>query len=472
MKRARWSITLAALGLVLSPFVMLLAAFVYERGLIGAYEDRLARVANEASSVPASEWAALGAREGVWLRSIHQGVVRDVSGTAERAMSSSPIGEVIETALTRFNAQSTHESLQDIDAQWPILEQQGIDSRASASGRTVMVRVVRPLADGGWLIAERANHRGVRQLLLARRELAKLVLYQLVFAALLVVVLGRWLVTPLERLTGGARAYPARPMADPELLARRDEVGQLARAFTELTWSLEARRQETVDLAADIAHEFKNPLAAIAAASELLSNSSSETTRATVNRTIDQAVERLRATTDSLLSLVRLESTLPSMTREAIALEPWLAGLLDSYRMDPRHAGVTFTLEASSLGTLLLAPDAWASALRNLLDNALVQPMTRREVRLRAAIDGDRLIIDVTDFGPGVSEGNRDKIFRRFFTARPEGVERGTGLGLSIVRAVALSHGGEVTLLAAVDDEGATFRLSVPAATPLPHAVL
>jgi signal transduction histidine kinase len=67
---------------------------------------------------------------------------------------------------------------------------------------------------------------------------------------------------------------------------------------------------------------------------------------------------------------------------------------------------------------------------------------------------------DVIDFGPGVSEGNRDKIFTRFFTQRPEGQPRGTGLGLSIVQAVAEAHGGEVSLRPADPARGACFRLT------------
>ena len=75
---------------------------------------------------------------------------------------------------------------------------------------------------------------------------------------------------------------------------------------------------------------------------------------------------------------------------------------------------------------------------------------------------------------PGISEGNRDKIFRRFFSIRPEGTPVGTGRGLSIVTAVAQAHRGTVELLESMPGQGAAFRITMPpdgpAAIRLPHA--
>jgi K+-sensing histidine kinase KdpD len=111
---------------------------------------------------------------------------------------------------------------------------------------------------------------------------------------------------------------------------------------------------------------------------------------------------------------------------------------------------------------VVIVPEAWGRLLRNLIDNALVQPTARKTVRLEVRRVEGCVETDVIDFGPGVSEGNRDKIFRRFFTVRPEGVSPGTGLGLSIVEAVAAAHQGTVQLLPADPSRGAAFRVSLP----------
>ena len=338
-------------------------------------------------------------------------------------------------------------------------------SRTSEGGQSLVVSWAQTLPDGSVLLLERANHRGVRQLLLVRNQVVKLVLIQLVVALLIVVVLGRRLVSPLERLAAGARGYPARAIADPPLLAREDEFGQVARAFNELARSLEARRAQTVQLAGDLAHELKNPLATIEAASELMATTSDPSLekRQALHATIHDAVARLQRTTEALVAEVRLDTTLAEAPRDEFELGPWLEALLDTYRGDPQHAGWVFELEVGEgVGRVHVVAEAWARLVRNLLDNALIQPSTERRVRVEVRRTGEGLVTDVVDFGPGVSPGNRDKVFRRFFTARPPGEPPGMGLGLSVVQSVALAHQGSVHLLSAEPGQGATFRVLVP----------
>jgi two-component system sensor histidine kinase ChvG len=110
-----------------------------------------------------------------------------------------------------------------------------------------------------------------------------------------------------------------------------------------------------------------------------------------------------------------------------------------------------------------IIPPRWAELLRNLVDNALVQPSERRLVLIDITRAGGAVVTRVRDFGPGVSAGNRENIFRRFYSQRPAGVAPGTGLGLSIVQSIAAAHGGGVTLEPATATErGACFRVTLP----------
>jgi two-component system sensor histidine kinase SenX3 len=99
--------------------------------------------------------------------------------------------------------------------------------------------------------------------------------------------------------------------------------------------------------------------------------------------------------------------------------------------------------------------------LRNLVDNALVQPATDRRIVLGARLDKRWLVTSVRDAGPGISPENQGKIFRRFFTQRSPGAPPGTGLGLSIVESVARAHGARVDVESQVG-QGATFRVILP----------
>ena len=99
--------------------------------------------------------------------------------------------------------------------------------------------------------------------------------------------------------------------------------------------------------------------------------------------------------------------------------------------------------------------------LRNLIDNAVIQPSSKPEVVVRVVREGSQVCTEVQDFGPGIPPGNQALIFRRFFTQRPPGAPAGTGLGLSIVSAVVEAHQGRLELLAPKGG-GATFRVILP----------
>jgi len=97
--------------------------------------------------------------------------------------------------------------------------------------------------------------------------------------------------------------------------------------------------------------------------------------------------------------------------------------------------------------------------LINLIDNAAHAAGPGGTVRVSAWCEGDQVIIDVNDSGPGVPLEVQNRIFEPFFTTKPAG--QGTGLGLSLSRRIALDHGGDLRLVR--QSQGATFRLELPA---------
>jgi two-component system sensor histidine kinase ChvG len=336
--------------------------------------------------------------------------------------------------------------------------------RLSPSTETMVVALAQPRAGGGALYLLTGTHRGVQRLVFLRRQVYLLVLYEVLLALPLLLLFAFRIVRPIERLADAARRYPAVPLADAKLLGRHDEIATLARILSTMAADLERRRQQATDLGADMAHEFKNPLASIAASAELLSSSKVLTPDrvALVSGTIEKSVERLRRSLDELLALLRLEQAVPVEAREPVDYPAFLAALLEDYRSDARWTGWRFTLTVDpELPALPLNRTRWAELLRNLIDNALVQPAAPPELEVSARRRDGAVVTSVRDHGPGISPQNQQRIFQRFFTDRPPGAPAGTGLGLSVVETIARAHGAHVQL-SSPPGGGAQFEVVLP----------
>jgi two-component system sensor histidine kinase ChvG len=105
--------------------------------------------------------------------------------------------------------------------------------------------------------------------------------------------------------------------------------------------------------------------------------------------------------------------------------------------------------------------------LENLLDNAVSFSPSDGTISVRMRREGDRLLLSVCDEGPGIPDSEREKVFARFHTARPEAEGFGdhSGLGLAIARTIAEAHDGSLTVADRPDDKsGACLVLELPAA--------
>lgn len=267
--------------------------------------------------------------------------------------------------------------------------------------------------------------------------------------------MGRRMVGPVEDLQREVlrRAQLALPRAE-LVLEREDEVGELARAFNVLLTALADRTRANEAFLADLAHEMKNPIAAIRAAAEILPTTDVQRSSALAEM-IMTSTQRLDALVTSLLALARAEAGLPDEVREVIDLVPLLDGLVASTKADARYAAVTFQVISAAEGMRVAVAARFESALRNLIDNAVQFSGANGRVTIVLRREAGRAIFTIEDSGPGIPAQDLPRIFDRFFTTRATG----SGLGLALARAIFEAHGGSLT---ASSPKGALFTGTLP----------
>jgi signal transduction histidine kinase len=209
-------------------------------------------------------------------------------------------------------------------------------------------------------------------------------------------------------------------------------------------------------MAAQIAHEIRNPAGAMRLKAEnALAGDGAR--REAALKTIIQQVGRIESQVTSLLALTQ------SVTVHAreVDLRGWLDDIVHTHESRAESRNVALSLEvADSKTPPVFDPAQLARALDNLLVNALRHAPSGGNVTVRAygveAQEGERLRLEVIDNGAGVALAERERIFEPFVTGRPEG----SGLGLAVVREIASAHGGRAYL---ADDSNVTrFVIDLP----------
>jgi two-component system sensor histidine kinase ChvG len=433
---------------------------VYDRFEIRRHGSALESLASELARDPGADLDAFAERHGVLIRVI--GTSSVVSSTRIEEAE----GRLVERGWFRrtadvFFGPSGPPDLAAFEATLPaVFDRDEVQSamrgvpmsaeRVPAVGNMFVFYRAAPRPDGSVVYLTRVSRRSVRSLYDSRFQLLKLTLVLSAGALVMGLWVGWSVVSPLIRLSSRVRTYLERGRGAELALDRSDEIGALSRDIAELAGRLEHRVEETARVTADFAHDLKNPIAALAACRDLLESSEAieGERRGKLSSAVGRAVAHLSRSVDGMLELARLDEALGREPKETVDLAAVAAEVAD---LDPR-------IEVTAVPAVMVGNRArLEELLRNLADNALV--FAKERVR----IDVEPGRVSVSDDGPGVSEGNRDKIFARFFTVRPDGAPKGNGLGLSIARAIAEAHDGEVTLEREGTLGGATFTVRFPA---------
>ncbi len=371
-------------------------------------------------------------------------------------------------------------------------------TRVSSRTGSRALDVVLPAGERAVLVRVRTDEDAARSSEVVRG----IALYMGVFAlALLVfayIALTRAIVRPIEqlaraadRVANGARAFDlpaggAREIADlgssvrsmaSRLIADEKTLRKKVEELTTTTRHLGETREQLAGsermasvgrLAAGVAHEIGNPIAAIMGMHDIIDDAETpDETRADFLRRMRKETERINVVVRDLLDYARPESGPPSGRPSLADVREVAADALALVRPQKEWKGVDVNVDIASMLHVGLSPQRLTQVLLNLLLNAGAAmsegPTDKvRTVTLRARMTSDtRARIEVEDNGPGVPVDLRDRVFDPFVTTKDVG--SGTGLGLAVCRGIVEAAKGRI-FVDAEYTQGARFVVELPGA--------
>jgi two-component system, OmpR family, sensor histidine kinase ChvG len=287
-----------------------------------------------------------------------------------------------------------------------------------------------------------------------REQMLQVFLIALLVSIGLSLLLAATITNPLADLAAAAelgRDRDSRKLAHgrvriPDLTARPDEIGRLSVAMRGMVAALYDRIDANEQFAADVAHEIKNPLASLRSAVGTMRVARREDQREKLLEVIEHDVRRLDRLVSDISNASRLDSELVKEEEDEFDLLKTVASLAEYLGKEAKEKGVDlitdFTKETVKIRGL---EGRLAQVFVNLITNAISFCHAGDAVRVWARRRGNRVLIVVEDTGPGIPEEALTKVFKRFYSERPE-VQFGnhSGLGLAISKQIVEAHGGVI----------------------------
>ncbi|MDB5678892.1 stimulus-sensing domain-containing protein [Sphingomonas bacterium] len=344
-----------------------------------------------------------------------------------------------------------------------------------APDRTPVITAAAALGDGE-VVMTTANARDITQTVRSERFRLSVVLAIVALVSIfLSLFLARTIVRPLRRLARAAvrvRLGRAREVVVPRLPSRRDEIGSLARALSDMSQALRARIDATEAFAADVAHEMKNPLASMRSALEGLESVQDPALRERLMAILRDDVHRLDRLITDIAEASRLDAQLSRAKFDEVDVAAMVEGLIAQRTDRGIERGVRIRFDNQVSGRRLVMGEGarLERVFENLFENAVSFSPDNGLIIVGAVVEGSDLAVRVEDEGPGVPAEARESVFNRFQSIRPETEEFGkhSGLGLAIARTIVEGHQGNIVVESRDDRlSGARFVVRLPLAPSL-----
>jgi signal transduction histidine kinase len=260
-------------------------------------------------------------------------------------------------------------------------------------------------------------------------------------------VLAHGMTSPLRDMTVAARAMARGDYTQRIRATSRDEVGQLANAFNQMSAELAAADRQRRELIANVSHELRTPITAMQGILENIVDGVADPDPVTLQAALAQT-ERLGRLVTELLDISRIDAGVAPLNREEFKLAELFAEVVAESEVAGAASGreVDYVTRLEPHITAIGDRARLHQVITNLVDNAARHSPPGGTVTLTGHNDPSGLTLEVLDEGPGIARELRERVFERF-TRGERTSDGGTGLGLAIAHWVVQLHGGTIAVV-------------------------
>ena len=282
-------------------------------------------------------------------------------------------------------------------------------------------------------------------------------------------VLNRYFLKPIKNLVSYTKTIknknPKTTNID-TLKLRNDELGLLSNSLDDMTLELQKRISQAENFSTDLVHEIRNPLASLKSASEILHDTNDVNQRIKLIDILSHDVQRIERLITDYSQMLKDEVALSKEKIKKIDIEPIIKSVVDDFNnIYKLKRGINISYENDKKNKYFIngIENRVEQIVANLLENAISFSNDNKNVIVKIAkTDEDKVIINVLDQGEGFKEKDTSKIFRRFYSNRPDKFGEHSGLGLNIVKNLVELHNASIKATNRKDQKGASMEIIFP----------
>ena len=284
-------------------------------------------------------------------------------------------------------------------------------------------------------------------------------------------VLNRYFLKPIKNLvsyTKNIRNKDTKKTNIESLKTRNDELGLLSKSLDDMTLELQKRISHAENFSTDLVHEIRNPLASLKSASEILHDSNDIDQRVKLIDILSHDVQRIERLITDYSQILKDEVALSKEKIKRIDIEPIVKSVVDDfnniYKMK-RGIKISYSSDGDNKYFINGIENRIEQIIANLLDNSISFSEDNKNVLVKVSkLNNDNVSINILDEGQGFKEKDTNKIFKRFYSNRPDKFGQHSGLGLNIVKNLVDLHNATIKASNRLDKKGASMEIIFPKA--------